>query len=156
MGSYSHLTAKNVDITTGGKLAIGALDDLNLDTVSFTAGRANKNDNITLYTDSILNLTNASFKGNAKEIYMQGTTINLTNINFETNKQYLLRSHKGVPNFNTVEPGHVNFLGTNKWGDTTLTSSHFNKLTDSPVEGYNLKFNTENTDVAGIRIRKNQ
>ncbi len=159
MGSYSHLTARNVDITTGGKLAIGALDDLNLDTVSFTAGRANKNDNITLYTDTVLNLTNASFKGNAKEIYMQGTTINLTNINFETNKQYLLRSKDGAPHFDATTPkaGYVNFLGTNKWGNEILTSSHFNKLPDSaPVEGYNLKFNTDNTDVAGIRIRKNQ
>ncbi len=159
MGSYSHLTARNVDITTGGKLAIGALHDLNLDTVSFTAGRANKNDNITLYTDALLNLTNASFKGNAKEIYMQGTTINLTNINFETNKQYLLRSKDGAPHFDATTPkaGYVNFLGTNKWGNEILTSSHFNKLPDSaPVEGYNLKFNTDNTDVAGIRIRKNQ
>ena len=66
MGSYNHLTAKNVDITTGGKLAIGALHDLNLDTVTFSAGRANKNDNVTLYSDNILNVTNPTFSGSAK------------------------------------------------------------------------------------------
>jgi hypothetical protein len=157
MGSYSHLTANYVDITTGGKLSIGALDDLILNHVNLKAGRSNKNDNITLYTDNYLKITNPTFSGSAKEIYMQGTTIDLTDVTFETSKMYLLRSTDGAPNFGSSKPGAVNFMGTNKWGDTVLTKDHFNLLPDSaPVEGYNLNQNTVGTETAGIRIRKIQ
>ena len=161
MGSYSHLTAKNVDITTGGKLAIGALDDLNLDTVTFSAGRANKNDNITLYSDTNLNLTSPTFQGSAKEIYMQGITINLTDVTFDTSKMYHFRSKNGAPNFGSSSPGDVNFLGSNYWGSGSdkilLTENHFNELPDSAgVDGFNSSFNTDNSDTAGIRIRKIQ
>lgn len=161
MGSYNHLTAKNVDITTGGKLAIGALHDLNLDTVSFSAGRANKNDNVTLYSDNILNVTNPTFSGSAKEVYMQGVTINLTNVTFDTSKMYHFRSKNGAPNFGSSNPGDVNFIGTNLWGNTAITESSFYELADSaPVDGYNSTFNTisngSETDTAGIRIRKIQ
>jgi hypothetical protein len=170
MGSYSHLTAKYVDIKTGGNLAIGALEDLNLDTVSFDAGRANKNDNITLYSDTTLNLTNPSFDGNAREIYMQGQTINLRDVSFNNTNSYLFRSKTAEFNFDKSNsaPDVVNFLGTNYWGtgndkfeikDTDfykLPSGLGNDQDGHKIEGWNSKFNTKGTDTPGIRIRKIQ
>ncbi len=164
MGSYSHLTAKYVDIKTGGNLAIGALEDLNLDTVSFDAGRANKNDNITLYSDTTLNLTNPTFAGNAREIYMQGQTINLTNVAFNESRMYLFRSLDGKPNFDAPTAGAVNFQGTNTWGGDAISINDFYELKGDlgvdqdghKIEGWNSKFNTKGTDTPGIRIRKIQ
>ncbi len=162
MGSYSDLTAKYVNIKTGGNLAIGSLEDLNLERVSFDAGRANKNDSISLYSDQALNINNPTFDGNAKEIYMQGITINLTDVRFQTNKYYLLRSQLGKPLFKDFAPGHVNFRGDNYWGDDLLLLKDFYELPDAaPVDGWNLKKNTvlsdgTESDIAGIRIRKIQ
>ena len=164
MGSYSDLTAKYVDIKTGGNLAIGSLEDLNLEHVSFDAGRANKNDNISLYSDQALNVNNPTFDGNAKEIYMQGITINLTDVRFQTDKYYLLRSKLGEPKFNNFEAGYVNFRGDNYWGNKKLTLNSFTQLPypdDAPVEGWNLNEYTilsdgKDSNTAGIRIRKIQ
>jgi len=161
MGSYSHLTARNVDIKTSGKLAIGSLEDLVLDTVTFSAGRANKNDNISLYSDQTLHLREPSFIGNAKEIYMQGITVNFEDVTFDSAKAYHIRSKNGAPNFGSSNPGDVNFIGNNYWGNGSdkilLTENHFNELPDSAgVDGFNSSFNTDNSDTAGIRIRKIQ
>lgn len=165
MGSYSHLTARNVDIKTSGKLAIGSLEDLVLDTVKFEAGRANKNDNISLYSDQTLHLRDPSFIGNAKEIYMQGITVNFENITFDSAKAYHIRSKNGAPNFGSSNPGDVNFLGNNYWGsisaDNKIDSDFFYPVStqgDSVFDGYNSHetVTLDSGETAGIRIRKIQ
>ena len=165
MGSYSHLTARNVDIKTSGKLAIGSLEDLVLDTVKFEAGRSNKNDNISLYSDQTLHLRDPSFIGNAKEIYMQGITINFENITFDSAKAYHMRSKNGAPNFGSSNPGDVNFLGNNYWGsisaDNKIDSDFFYPVStqgDSVFDGYNSHetVTLDSGETAGIRIRKIQ
>ena len=168
MGSYSHLTARNVDIKTSGKLAIGSLEDLVLDTVKFDAGRASKNDNITLYSDQTLHLRDPDFIGNAKEIYMQGITVNFENVTFDTSKAYLVRSKTGEVSFDNVPtPGNVNFLGNNYWGEAMSNGS--NKIDekffypvstkgDSEPDGHN-SYETvtlSTGETAGIRIRQIQ
>jgi hypothetical protein len=165
MGSYSHLTARNVDIKTSGKLAIGSLEDLVLDTVKFDAGRASKNDNITLYSDQTLHLRDPSFIGNAQEIYMQGITVNFENVIFDSSKAYLIRSQSGKHNFGSSNPGDVNFIGNNYWGsisaDNKIDPDFFYEVStkgDSVMDGYNSHqtVTLDTGETAGIRIRQIQ
>ena len=165
MGSYSHLTARNVDIKTSGKLAIGSLEDLVLDTVKFDAGRASKNDNISLYSDQTLHLRDPEFAGNAKEIYMQGITVNFENVIFDSSKAYHIRSQSGKHNFGSSNPGDVNFIGNNYWGsisaDNKIDPDFFYPVStqgDSVFDGYNSHetVTLDSGETAGIRIRKIQ
>jgi len=160
LGSESEMRLINVDIKTGGNLAIGTLNNLyigqeNIDNMStFSVGTGGKNsdaDNIYMYANELIKVNGLSFAGRVDDIYMDAITIDLGNVTFPNHSDVLLRSRDGGLNFGQKDRavGDVNFIENVKYHNTTLTESHF-----SGVDGHiNSEIKLPNGRQA-IKIRK--
>ena len=100
----------DVDITTGGSLAIASLDELNIWSTGkygpneFTVGTDVGEDDfegIFLYAQNLIDINGLviSNAGRVDDIYMEAYSINLANVTFPRNAAVLLRSENGVPTF---------------------------------------------------------
>jgi hypothetical protein len=106
----------NVDISTGGGLAIATMDDINIDSQDGTKSEfdigTNGNDfeSLYLYAHNDINIRNLMVKGHVDDVYMEAKTINLYDVSFPKSAAVLLRSEDGAITF-TGNPvaGAVNF-----------------------------------------------
>ena len=106
----------NVDVSTGGGLAISTLDDLNIYSQDGTDSEfdigTNGNDfeSLYLYAQNEINIRNLLVKGHVDDVYMEAKTINLYDVTFPKSAAVLLRSELGKMTFeSTPLPGYVNF-----------------------------------------------
>jgi hypothetical protein len=139
LGSESEMRLVNVDIKTGGNLAIASLDKVyigqtdrdNLSTFTVGTGGDNSDpDNVYIYANELIQVNGLAFAGRVDDVYMDAITIDLGNVTFPTNSDVLLRSRDGGLNFGdkarTV--GDVNFIENVKHlsiSDSALTASDF-------------------------------
>ena len=139
LGSESEMRLVNVNIKTGGNLAIASLDKLyighedrdNLST--FTVGTGGQNsdpDNVYMYANELILINGLAFAGKVDDVYMDAITIDLGNVTFPTNSDVMLRSRDGGLNFGETARtiGDVNFIENVKHlsiSETALTSSNF-------------------------------
>jgi len=121
LGSESEMRLVNVDIKTGGNLALASLDKLyigqeNRDNLStFTVGTGGDNsdpDNVYIYANELIQVNGLAFAGRVDDVYMDAITIDLGNVTFPTNSDVLLRSRDGGLNFGDAARtvGDVNFI----------------------------------------------
>jgi hypothetical protein len=161
IASYDTLQLIDVDIDTGGNLAVASLDELHIKSTNpneksrlsstFSVGRYSDSDNLYLYADQLVDVDGLRFSGNMREIYMEAITINLKNINFPSNSEVMLRSKDGYPTFglNNQAIGAVNFIENVKHGSRSIDSMQdFN----SNSSGYDSKATSGNS--SAIKIRK--
>jgi len=139
LGSESEMRLVNVNIKTGGNLAIASLDKVyigqttrdNLST--FTVGTGGENsdpDNVYIYANELIQVNGLAFAGRVDDVYMDAITIDLGNVTFPTNSDVLLRSRDGGLNFGDADRtvGDVNFIENVKHlsiSDTALTAADF-------------------------------
>ena len=139
LGSESEMRLVNVNIKTGGNLAIASLDKVyigqtdrdNLST--FTVGTGGKNsdpDNVYIYANELIQVNGLAFAGRVDDVYMDAITIDLGNVTFPTNADVMLRSRDGGLNFGDAARtvGDVNFIENVKHlsiSESALTASDF-------------------------------
>ena len=99
MASIDDMHLINLDITTEGSLAIATLDDLNLrstkpsdDNIFKVGHQGIRNEGLFLYAKDEMSLSDLRIEGNVDDIYMEATTINLTDVTFPQMSTVLLRS----------------------------------------------------------------
>jgi hypothetical protein len=133
IGSYDSMRLVNVNMETGGNLALGTLKELHIGlsdghSSTFTVGNGgNSPDNVYLYANELISINGLQFSGKVDDIYMESITINLSNVEFPQNSDVMLRSRDGTMNFGRSQPGSVNFIKNVKYGDTPILSeSQFN------------------------------
>jgi hypothetical protein len=128
LGSDDTMRLVNVNISTGGNLAIGTLNDLHIglqdgQTSTFTVGTggiSSDPDNIYLYANNLLSINGLQFGGRVDDVYMDAITINLKNVTFPNTSEVMARSRDGSINAGT---GSVNFLGNVKHGTDLITGA---------------------------------
>jgi hypothetical protein len=139
LGSESEMRLVNVNIKTGGNLAIASLDKVHIgqttrDNLStFTVGTGGENsdpDNVYIYANELIQVNGLAFAGRVDDVYMDAITIDLGNVTFPTNSDVLLRSRDGGLNFGDADRtvGDVNFIENVKHlsiSDTALTAADF-------------------------------
>jgi hypothetical protein len=126
LGSESKMRLVNVNIETGGNLAIGTLNELHIGfndghSSTFSVGNGGKNsdpDNVYLYASNLISINGLQFSGRVDDIYMDAITINLKNVSFPEHSDVMLRSQIGSINGGT---GSVNFFGNVKHGNDLIT-----------------------------------
>ena len=128
----------NVNITTGGNLAIASLDKLYIGTSNdhsstFSVGTGGKNsdpDNVYLYASNLISVNGLAFAGNVDDVYMDAITIDLANVTFPENSDVMLRSRDGGLNFGSSVTGDVNFIKNvvhESISSDALTEAHFDR-----------------------------
>ncbi|MDA7791160.1 hypothetical protein N8988_03775 [Opitutales bacterium] len=128
LGSEDTMRLVNVNITTGGNLAIGTLKDLHIGLQdghmsTFSVGTGGKNsdpDNVYLYANNLLDINGLQFAGRVDDVYMDAITINLKNVSFPNTSEVMARSQHGTINSGT---GSVNFLGNVKHGNDLISGA---------------------------------
>jgi len=145
IGAYSSLTLDEVSIDTGGNLAIGSLNELEIKSTSdhredkfttFKVGRYSDRDNVYLYAEDKLTATRLKFDGGrTREIYMEANTIDLREVHFPNDSQVILRSKDGAPHFYggkyesespSWEPYKVNFYSdSNTYAEQPIEKGEF-------------------------------
>lgn len=128
LGSEDTMRLVNVNITTGGNLAIGTLNDLeiglkdgHMSTFSVGTGGENSDpDNVYLYANNILDINGLKFAGRVDDVYMDAITINLKNVTFPNTSEVMARTLDGTINSGT---GSVNFLGNVKHGTDLISGA---------------------------------
>ena len=143
LGSYSSLHLNDVDIDTGGNLALGSLSDIGITSSNFSVRRYSDRDNVYIFAEQTLAIDNLTFDarpapendgflaGTARQIYMEAITIDLKEVHFPAESEVMLRSRDGLPVFyggiyNDVNPsrvpGAVNFFSnSNSYGGSPIT-----------------------------------
>ena len=137
LASQDSMVLVNVDIKTGGNLAIGSLGDLAIGLSDVhdssidigSGGNTPSADNLYLYANELLSINGLDIRGHVRKVYMEGKTVNLTDVHFPSGSLALLRSELGRYNFgSTPIDGHVNMNGVTHASinnGATLTSNDF-------------------------------
>ena len=140
LGSESKMHLINVNIKTGGNLAIASLDELHVGTAdshssTFSVGNGGKNsdpDNVYMYASNLISVNGLAFAGNVDDVYMDAITIDLKDVTFPVNSDVMLRSRDGGLNIvydnGTRTVGDVNFIDNVKHlgiGNSNLVNSDF-------------------------------
>tara|TARA_B100002019_G_scaffold32471_1_gene26394 strand:+ start:760 stop:2745 length:1986 start_codon:yes stop_codon:yes gene_type:complete len=139
LGSESEMRLVNVNIKTGGNLAIASLDKVyigqtDIDNLStFTVGTGGENsdpDNVYIYANELIQVNGLAFAGRVDDVYMDAITIDLGNVTFPTNSDVMLRSRDGGLNFGDAARtvGDVNFIENVRHlsiSENALTASDF-------------------------------
>jgi hypothetical protein len=107
----------NVDISTGGSLALASLDDLTIwstrDDNEFEIGNGKRMEGVFLYADDVLKVSNTEFKGHIDDVYLEATTVMLNHVTFPASSAVLIRSQNGRLNIlnsgDAYGVGDVNF-----------------------------------------------
>ncbi len=156
LGSYDTLELVNVNVSTGGNLAVGTLKELRIlstdpnEPSRITVGQYSDSDNAYLYAQERIAINGLEFGGRVNEIYMESITIDLKNVAFPSNSEVMLRSRDGRSTFGASNRalGAVNFIKNVSHGGTTLGSQHF-----SGPDGHVNSSITVNDGVPAVRIR---
>ena len=121
LAAVDEMNLVDVDITTGGSLAIASLDEINIWSTGysgfneFTVGADADDDfeGLFLYAQHLIEVNGLNIQGRVDDIYMEAYTINLSNVTFPSSSAVLLRSELGGVNV-------LNSGGTAKLGDVNL------------------------------------
>ena len=137
IASQDSMILVNVDIKTGGNLAIGTLGDLAIGLSDVhdssidigSGGNTPSADNLYLYASELLSINGLDIRGHVRKVYMEGQTVNLTDVHFPAGSLALLRSEVGQLNFGaTPINGYVNLNGVTHASinsGATLTTTDF-------------------------------
>jgi hypothetical protein len=137
IASQDSMVLVNVDIKTGGNLAIGTLGDLAIGLSDVhdssidigSGGNTPSADNLYLYASELLSINGLDIRGHVRKVYMEGQTVNLTDVHFPAGSLALLRSEVGQLNFGaTPINGYVNLNGVTHASinsGATLTTTDF-------------------------------
>ena len=156
LGSYDTLELVNVNVTTGGNLAVGTLKELHILSTNpdkpslITVGLNSDSDNAYLYAQERIGINGLEFGGRVNEIYMESITIDLKNVAFPSSSEVMLRSRDGRATFGADDRalGSVNFIKNVTHGGIPLGSEHF-----SGPDGHVNSSITVNEGVPAVRIR---
>ena len=135
LGSEDTMRLVNVNIETGGNLAIGTLDELHIGlsdshSSTFSVGTGGKNsdpDNVYLVANNLIQVNGLNFSGRLDDVYMEAITINLKDVAFPSTADVMLRSRDGTLHFNTFNNrviGGVNLTDVSH-GGINLSPAHF-------------------------------
>jgi hypothetical protein len=136
IGSNDTMRLINVDLKTGGNLALGTLDSLYIGTgsmgdtgITYSNGTNSKfevgvDDNVYLYANNLISVNGLEFGTGMDDIYMDAITIDLSNVTFPQNSDVMLRSRDGSMQFGATSRavGSVNFIENVKYGATAIQS----------------------------------
>ena len=158
LGSHDTMRLVNVNLETGGNLALATLDELHIGlsdshSSTFSVGTGGKNsdsDNVYLYANNLIQVNGLQFSGRVDDVYLEAITINLKDVQFPSTADVMLRSRDGSLNFNSYSSpvlGSVNLTEVTH-GGTTLHSSHF-----SGVNGHINSSITLPNGTSAIKIR---
>jgi hypothetical protein len=160
LGSEDTMRLVNVNIETGGNLAISSLNELHIGlsdshSSTFSVGTGGKNsdpDNVYLVANNLIQVNGLNFSGRLDDVYMEAITINLKDVAFPSTADVMLRSRDGTLHFDTFNSrvvGSVNLTGVSH-GGTTLNSTHFD---NGPAGHIDSTISLPN-GTAAIKIRK--
>jgi len=160
LGSEDTMRLVNVNIETGGNLAISSLNELHIGlsdshSSTFSVGTGGKNsdpDNVYLVANNLIQVNGLNFSGRLDDVYMEAITINLKDVAFPSTADVMLRSRDGTLHFDTFNNrvvGGVNLTGVSH-GATTLNSIHF----DNGPAGHIDSTITLPNGTSAIKIRK--
>ena len=118
LGAGKRVLILKSSIETRDHLGIGSLGDLDIVDSVLKAGEGNR---VLMYANDNLNATGLEFSDGLRQVYMDATTINLTDVDFPTGSEVRLVSQLGgldgkYPNFGFSEPGRVNFIEDVSYG----------------------------------------
>ena len=121
IASQDTMVLVNANITTGGNLAIGTLDELHIGLSDnhhsiITLGEGGNSpspDNLYLYANDLISVNGLDIEGYVSKVYMEAHTLALRDVMFPAMSRVMLRAKTGELNFNpTPITGHVNLYGT--------------------------------------------
>ena len=104
LASVDSMYLVDVDITTGGSLAVASLDELHLwsndpsgNPNEFKVGADNDQDfeGLFLYAQDLININGLNVQGRVDDVYMEAYTINLENVTFPSSSAVLMRTELG-------------------------------------------------------------
>jgi hypothetical protein len=135
LGSEDTMKLINVNIETGGNLAISSLNELHIGlsdshSSTFSVGTGGKNsdpDNVYLVANNLIQVNGLNFSGRLDDVYMEAITINLKDVAFPSTADVMLRSRDGTLHFNTFNNrvvGGVNLTDVSH-GGINLNPAHF-------------------------------
>ena len=160
LGSEDTMRLVNVNIETGGNLAISSLDELHIGlsdahSSTFSVGTGGKNsdpDNVYLVANNLIQVNGLNFSGRLDDVYMEAITINLKDVAFPSTADVMLRSRDGTLHFNTFNNrvvGGVNLTNVSN-GAVNLSPAHFD---NGPAGHIDSTIQLPN-GTAAIKIRK--
>ena len=133
-------TITGLKLESKGAIAVGSGKNMNLVDATFTVG--NSKNHLVMFAQDTMSVTNPTFNnfGSRSEIYMEATTVNLTNVDFPGGANVRLRSRDGgtqngtsgegnYPKFGASTAGRVNFVSNVKYngnpiGNTAQFDAH--------------------------------
>ena len=135
LGSEDTMRLVNVNIETGGNLALSSLNELHIGlsdvhSSTFSVGTGGKNsdpDNVYLVANNLIQVNGLNFSGRLDDVYMEAITINLKDVAFPSTADVMLRSRDGTLHFNTFNNrvvGGVNLTNVSH-GAENLSPAHF-------------------------------
>ena len=135
LGSEDTMRLVNVNIETGGNLALSSLNELHIGlsdvhSSTFSVGTGGKNsdpDNVYLVANNLIQVNGLNFSGRLDDVYMEAITINLKDVAFPSTADVMLRSRDGTLHFNTFNNrvvGGVNLTDVSH-GGINLSPAHF-------------------------------
>ncbi len=138
IGSGADLNVLNVRLTsTDGSVSLATLENLLVAEGSeITPG---DQENVYLYADKTLTADRLVFNGNPRDIVMNATTINLSNLDFPLAANVDLRSMNGpingkYPNFGSSAPGRVNFIqNVSRGGNVIFNETTFDQFSGGKI-----------------------
>ena len=118
LGAGKRVVILKSSIETRDHLGIGSLGDLDIVDSVLTAGEGNR---VLMYANDNLNVSGLEFSDGLRQVYMDATTINLTDVDFPAGSEVRLVSQLGglegkYPNFGFSEAGRVNFIEDVSYG----------------------------------------
>ena len=121
IASQDTMVLVNANISTGGNLAIGTLDELHIglsdnhhSVITLgTGGKTPSPDNLYLYANDLISANGLDIEGYVSKVYMEAHTLALRDVHFPTDSRVMLRSKIGELNFNSTPiDGYVNLYDT--------------------------------------------
>lgn len=160
LGSEDTMRLVNVNIETGGNLALSSLNELHIGlsdshSSTFSVGTGGKNsdpDNVYLVANNLIQVNGLNFSGRLDDVYMEAITINLKDVAFPSTADVMLRSRDGTLHFNTFNNrvvGGVNLTDVSH-GGVNLSPAHF----DNGPAGHIDSVITLPNGTSAIKIRK--
>ncbi|MFL2913188.1 MAG: hypothetical protein ACJZ64_00960 [Opitutales bacterium] len=160
LGSEDTMRLVNVNIETGGNLALSSLNELHIGlsdvhSSTFSVGTGGKNsdpDNVYLVANNLIQVNGLNFSGRLDDVYMEAITINLKDVAFPSTADVMLRSRDGTLHFNTFNNrvvGGVNLTDVSH-GGINLSPAHF----DNGPAGHIDSAITLPNGTSAIKIRK--
>jgi hypothetical protein len=118
LGAGKSIRIVKVSLETQGHLGLGTLDDLIIQDSSIRAGDGNR---ALLYAQNNIRVDGLTFSSGIGQVYMEATTMDLSNVDFPSGSEVRLISELGgidgaYPNFGSSLPGRVNFMDSISYG----------------------------------------